>query len=871
MGIIRIGYFSSAIAFLLAPINSQAQCLSGNCYAFADASSLQICEGQSVTLHAEGGSAALYNNFNSQTVGTGWITNNINVQFTNPCGVPGADGTTYLWFGNTSGAGQRILTTADFNLTGGGTMSFDLRFSIQGAPSPCEGPDLADEGVYFQYSTNYGSTWNTIFYFDPNIGGSAGTASSPYTNWANYNYAIPAGAQTPCTRFRWYQEVVSGEDFDHWGLDNVFIGGPPPNPGSVTFQWLDGVSALPPRVVTPADDTQYILMYGNSNDTCYDTLNVVVFDVPEASLVVSPMQACMGTAIQFDASGSNSGTTAISNYKWIFNNSGVVNQTTTVPNTTFTFPITGTFNTSVIVTAGICRDTATVPVTVSMPPNAIFTYPTQVCEDALVTLNATGSTIAPPGIISTYAWDYGNDGTTEANQQVVGTSFGTPGAIPIKLTVTSAAGCSSSVTHTVNVYDIPQAAFTYNDACIGAATVFQNTTTGTATQYAWDFNGLSSSAVQNPSYVFPGAGTYTVSMVANNGNVCYDSSQATFEIKNTVTADFSFNQPCTLEGIYTDLSSVPVTSEGGITGWNWSFGDGNQGTDQHATHVYPANSIYSVTLIVETDKGCLDTVTYQVPRYAVPEANFEVAGVCLGQITAFNNTSSVSSGMVASSDWTFGEGGTSDNFAPSYSYDTFGMFPVTLWVETENGCRDSVSENYEVYPQPVADYEPTPAFTDMLSPDVQFTDMSQYAENWYWTFGTSGSSADQNPLYTFTSSGSYTITLVVTNQYGCKASVTYPYEVLPAYNFYVPASFTPFNGDSLNTNFRVYHTGVKEMYFMIYSSWGQQLLYTNDPQFMWDGKFEGKALPQGTYVYRAWVRNVEGKQYEYTGHIVMLY
>lgn len=872
MGILTIGY-RFALPLLLAPLSVSAQCLSGNCFAFADASSFQICEGQSVTLTSEGGSAALYNNFNNQTVGTGWITNNIDVMFSNPCGGNGVDGTTYLWFGNTSGAGERTLTTLDFNLSGGGSISFDLRFSVQGDGSPCEGPDLANEGAYFQYSTNYGTTWTTVFYFDPNINGTAGNASSPYATWANYSYPIPAAAQTPCTRFRWYQEEVSGELYDHWGLDNVFIGGPPPSPGTVTFQWMDGVAAGSPRTVTPADDMEYVLMYGNSNDTCYDTVNVVVFDVPVAAISATPLQACMGTPVNFDASASDAGSTPISSYKWIFNNSWVVNQTTTVPTTSFTYPITGTFNSAVIVTSGICTDTAIVPVTVSVPPTVSFLYPTQVCEGQTVNLNASATTIPAPGSITSYAWDYGNNGSVDATgpNPATSTTFSAQGVMPVKLTVTSAAGCQASLIQNVNVFDIPEADFTFDNACIGTFSHFQNQTAGTATQYAWDFGGLGTAMGQQSAYRFPGAGSYVVTLVANNANVCYDTSQHTVEIKNTVVADFSYNEPCTLEGTYVDLSSVPATSDGEIVSWNWNFGDGNSGADQNATHTYLGNGVYNVVLVVETDMGCLDTATKQVPRYAIPVADFSGEPVCLGQLTTFVNTSSVSSGVIAASHWQYGDGQTSDDYGPSFHYDAFGTFPVTLMVETENGCKDSVTMDYQVYPQPVADFEFEPAFTDMLSPDVQFNDLSQYAETWYWTVGNAGTATGQNPLFTFTSSGSYDVTLVVENQYGCKASVTYSYTVLPAYNFYVPLAFTPFNGDAVNEYFRVYHTGVKEMNFMIFNSWGQELFSTTDPDFLWDGKMKNKQLPQGTYVYKAWVKNIEGKQFEYMGRILMMY
>lgn len=34
---------------------------------------------------------------------------------------------------------------------------------------------------------------------------------------------LPAAAKTPCTRFRWWQPVFSGEDYDQWAVDDIII------------------------------------------------------------------------------------------------------------------------------------------------------------------------------------------------------------------------------------------------------------------------------------------------------------------------------------------------------------------------------------------------------------------------------------------------------------------------------------------------------------------------------------------------------------------------------------------------------------------------------------------------------------------------
>src|SRR5690606_21260973 len=107
---------------------------------------------------------------------------------------------------------------------------FYLRYSVQGGASPCEGPDEPDEGVVLQYSTNCGATWTNIVYFHPNGTQLAAnpmtntpyvTGATAFTTWNNYCFNIPAGAQTPSTMFRWYQDGSSGTCCDHWGIDEV--------------------------------------------------------------------------------------------------------------------------------------------------------------------------------------------------------------------------------------------------------------------------------------------------------------------------------------------------------------------------------------------------------------------------------------------------------------------------------------------------------------------------------------------------------------------------------------------------------------------------------------------------------------------------
>src|SRR3989344_8757221 len=160
---LKVIYFTVLSLFL-----SYAQMGQVNCSLTTTPASASIICGQSVQLNATGaGGAILMNNdFNTGTAGTGWSASAA-AQFNNPCG-PSLDGTTHMWMGNTTAA-PRTMTTIAYNIGRTGTICFDLKFASTFS-SPCEEPDLSTEGVDVQYSTDGGTPWTSINYFDPLTG-----------------------------------------------------------------------------------------------------------------------------------------------------------------------------------------------------------------------------------------------------------------------------------------------------------------------------------------------------------------------------------------------------------------------------------------------------------------------------------------------------------------------------------------------------------------------------------------------------------------------------------------------------------------------------------------------------------------------------
>jgi len=247
-----------------------------DCQVTAISSADGVVCGDEVILSAEGieGLPFYLNDFNDGTFGDAWTATDNALTSNDICG-PGPDDTTYFW--SSQGGIPRHLTTAQMNLPCGGQICFDMKMATQGVTAPCEGPDQPNEGIYLQFSTDNGVTWNDIEYFDPYGQTYAG---DPYTQWDQYCFAIPGAAVSSQTQFRWFQTNYSGYNYDHWGLDNIEVTLNCPL-DDWWMEWSTGETGES-ITVSPNTPTDYTVTLTNGVLSCQDTVHVDAHPVPEA-------------------------------------------------------------------------------------------------------------------------------------------------------------------------------------------------------------------------------------------------------------------------------------------------------------------------------------------------------------------------------------------------------------------------------------------------------------------------------------------------------------------------------------------------------------------------------------------------------------
>ncbi len=403
------------VGFLISSHVVSAQC--GVSILNTSADTLDVACGSTVVLERDTlGAFALFNSFNDGTVGVGW-DGGLSAQLDNPCGPKNS---TYLWMGPNT-ANPRVLTTDPLNLSCGGEICFEFKMAVQAQGSPCEGPDLPDEGMALQYQLPGSTAWDTIFYFEPDDNGDSNAinpGAGDWTAWAYYCFPIPPAAQVPNVQLRWSQQAVSGNGFDHWGLDSISV---ELYCGNITNIWSTGDTG---QFITTAEivsTTPYTLTRIVENviggtvtgyDTCYDTLTLVP-QLPQVPVNPSFEPFCRNTDAEVFVDFNNAqfvDTSVTYNYAWVpdvFDSStieyGIIRGLTADTITVFSmehpvYPQCNMSDTIEILAGGVEIDSSYLdnPTCFRDPLADLYIYWENEISTPLVTFYENGTPILPP-------------------------------------------------------------------------------------------------------------------------------------------------------------------------------------------------------------------------------------------------------------------------------------------------------------------------------------------------------------------------------------------------------------------------------------------------------------------------------------------
>jgi gliding motility-associated-like protein len=536
-----------------------------------------------------------------------------------------------------------------------------------------------------------------------------------------------------------------------------------------------------------------------------------VYDPPKADFSFTTNGCATDTVFFTDATNPN-GRTVIK-WNWNFGDAGI----DSIKNTKHKYLTQGTYNVkySVITDVGCISDTATKAVTISDPPVAKFGVAVPYCVGK--TINFSDSSIANTGgTLAKWYWDFG-----DGSPQVVVTSnasqnhaYSNTGSYNVTLKVETTTGCQSlPFVSPVSIHANPVANFSFPNICLpaGTAQFADLSTISDGSQslftYTWDFGDGGNATVKNPLHNFSGTGPYNVKLTVTSNNGCIDD---TVRSVNTIYPEpiAVFNAPAEIcFGAPANFNDMSTAGSSTIAQWNWDFGDGTTSVAQNPVKNYSSPGTYTVKLSVTSAIGCQSVNTIATKNIIVdplPNANFNFSTpACEYGTVTITDASLANAGNLNQWNWDFGDGNTvvlNSANPVTHFYSTAGIYNVKLQVQTDKGCAStSFTRQLVIYPKPTAGFiSPQVCLNDPAAP---FTDTSNVASGaiaaWNWDFGDGAVSTVQNPSHTYPAVGSYTGTLIVTSDQGCKDTIAQSFTV----NGSLPqASFTVQNSSSLCSN-----------------------------------------------------------------------
>ncbi len=218
--------------------------------------------------------------------------------------------------------------------------------------------------------------------------------------------------------------------------------------------------------------------------------------------------------------------------------------------------------------------------------------------------------------------------------------------------------------------------------------------------------------------------------------------------------------------------------------------------------------------------------------------------------------------------------------SPEIKLNSPGHHDVSLIGETTSGCIDTVKkeEFFHVLPAPEPNFKANKV-KQTLSNKVKFinlTDTFGKQTHYNWIFknqkGKSFTKKSADPKVEFRDTGKFDVSLLAKNSYGCKNKVTKEQyiEILPDPMVYIPNAFTP-NGDGKNDQYRVEMKYFNNFKLRIFNNWGETLyLATSYKDHGWKGKYMGKPVPTGSYMYKLKVQGLNNNTYQYSGSLNLI-
>jgi len=602
------------------------------------------------------------------------------------------------------------------------------------------------------------------------------------------------------------------------------------------------------------------------------TQSVTVYAKPTSTFTaVSPICAGQSSLITYTGDATIDGV-----FNWSFSAAGSPTTANLIGPHNVDFNTAGTYTLGLSVSKNGClSDPNEVTIEVNPIPLSTFTLPAQVCLNSAAQIQYNGGAPAT----SIFNWNFG-DATSSGNfgPGPYNLTWNSIGQRTVTLSVVSLGCTSVETTAQINVLDLPVVIAGEDKLDCSGAQIEIGLPNNPTYLYSWTPTvGVAEiTQAQTTLQLFNNSlnpQTYQYVLTAYDGQ-CFNSDSIFVTVTAPPQVSFTVPPGQCLDGNSFSFEAQGAFSETAV--FSWTFPEGASITESNELN--PANVIFSspgaqtITLQVD-DSGCFSNLfTADVVVYPQPLADF-TASVLEGCAPLQVNFVSESTGAQLAYEWSFGNGAFSATANPKYIYSNSGLYDVSLLVRTPFGCVSQLNEKdfILVHQVPNGNFSMNNDRVDVLKPEVI---VSSFANNLATViYEVEGVDTLIGPIQTITfpDTGTYVITHVAFNGYGCADTTEKIVKVITGYRFYIPNSFTP-NFDGNNDIFQVYGEDIRDFHIRIYNRWGQQVYESYDIESGWDGyvRLSNDPAPEGAYVYTIEIMDRRFKAYSYSGQLFLI-
>jgi gliding motility-associated-like protein len=544
---------------------------------------------------------------------------------------------------------------------------------------------------------------------------------------------------------------------------------------AVSYNWNFGdgntsTTANPSHTYNAAGEYDVTLTVTNALG-CTDSIKkikYVVITPPQLSFVNLPDSGC--TPLTIAPVVSIATPDIVTSYSWNFGDGF----TSTAANPVHTYTTAGTFAIQLIITTSTgCTDSVSSFVKAGNRPDVNFSAtPLNACAREPIIFNDL-TTANPPA--TSWYWQFG-DGTTSTNQNPVH-FYNDTGWFSITLIVGNN-GCYDTLLIPNYIYiNPPIARFSPTVNCADPYTFSFADQSIAPLTWAWLFGDGNSSTQPSPVHTYTAPGNYVVELTVTNG-ACTHTTSMPIRVLD-VQPDFIAFPLQVCKSTQVTFSSTNYLRPD-IVSFQWNFGDGTivTGNDSSVTHAYQQSGTYTIQLITTDALGCLDTVTkIEMIRVFGPSAGFSVTapGTCNNSAVLFNDLS-LNDGLhpITQWIWNYGDGIIDTLTAPPFlhQYASGGVYTVSLKVTDNTGCADSITRpGYVIISRPIAGFDTPDTLSCPGKPIVFSNNSSGPSLSFEWNFGDGNTSTQITPIHQYTADGTYTVTLIIRDLYGCADTI----------------------------------------------------------------------------------------------------